>query len=163
MTTPILDVQGLVVRRGPIQVLEIPSFALEQSSVTALIGPNGSGKSTFLQTLASLIEPATGVVSFHGQPLRTRRERHRYRQQVTLVFQESLLFDATVRSNLAVGLKLHGIPRAEREQRIQESAARFGITAIPTLIVFKDGEPVKRFVGVTSKDDLAAGLNAAMK
>ena len=128
MTTPILDVQGLVVRRGPIQVLEIPSFALEQSSVTALIGPNGSGKSTFLQTLASLIEPATGVVSFHGQPLRTRRERHRYRQQVTLVFQESLLFDATVRSNLAAGLKLHDLPKAERDRRVAEAASRFGIT-----------------------------------
>jgi thioredoxin 1 len=45
----------------------------------------------------------------------------------------------------------------------RDAAARFGITAIPTLIIFKDGEPVKRFVGVTSKDDLAAGLTDAMK
>ena len=45
----------------------------------------------------------------------------------------------------------------------RDTAARFGITAIPTLIIFKDGEPVKRFVGVTSKDDLKAGLEEAMK
>ena len=45
----------------------------------------------------------------------------------------------------------------------RETAAKFGITAIPTLIIFKDGEPVKRFVGVTSKEDLKAGLDAAMK
>jgi thioredoxin 1 len=45
----------------------------------------------------------------------------------------------------------------------RDTAARFGITAIPTLIVFKDGEPVKRFVGVTSKDDLKAGLDEAAK
>ena len=45
----------------------------------------------------------------------------------------------------------------------RETAARFGITAIPTLILFKDGEPVKRFVGVTSKDDLKAGLEEALK
>jgi thioredoxin 1 len=45
----------------------------------------------------------------------------------------------------------------------RDTAARFGITAIPTLIVFKDGEPVKRFVGVTSKDDLKTGLTEAAK
>ena len=44
----------------------------------------------------------------------------------------------------------------------RDTAARFGITAIPTLIIFKDGEPVKRFVGVTSKDDLVAGIDEAL-
>ena len=43
----------------------------------------------------------------------------------------------------------------------RDTAARFGISAIPTLIIFKDGEIVKRFVGVTSKDDLKAALDAA--
>ena len=45
----------------------------------------------------------------------------------------------------------------------RDTSARFGITAIPTLIIFKDGEAVKRFVGVTSKDDLKAGLDEALK
>ena len=45
----------------------------------------------------------------------------------------------------------------------RDTAAKLGITAIPTLIIFKDGEPVKRFVGVTSKEDLKAGLDAALK
>ncbi len=44
----------------------------------------------------------------------------------------------------------------------RDTAARFGITAIPTLIVFKDGEPVKRFVGVTSKEDMTAALDEAL-
>ncbi|MBE3069271.1 MAG: thioredoxin [Planctomycetes bacterium] len=44
----------------------------------------------------------------------------------------------------------------------RETAGRFGITAIPSLIVFKDGEPVKRFVGVTAKDDLKAALDEAL-
>ena len=41
--------------------------------------------------------------------------------------------------------------------------AKFGISAIPTIIIFKDGEPVQKFVGVTSKDDIKAGLDKAMK
>ena len=44
----------------------------------------------------------------------------------------------------------------------RETAGKFGITAIPSLIVFKDGEAVKRFVGVTSKDDLKATLDEAI-
>ena len=44
----------------------------------------------------------------------------------------------------------------------RDTAARFGITAIPTLIVFKDGEPVKRFVGVTTKEDMKAALDEAI-
>ena len=44
----------------------------------------------------------------------------------------------------------------------RDTAARFGITSIPSLIIFKDGEEVKRFLGVTSKDDLKAALDAAL-
>ncbi len=44
----------------------------------------------------------------------------------------------------------------------RETAGKFGITAIPSLIIFKDGEAVKRFVGVTGKDDLKATLDEAI-
>jgi len=41
-------------------------------------------------------------------------------------------------------------------------SAKFGITAIPTLIVFKNGKVAKRFTGVTNKQDLKAALDAAL-
>ena len=44
----------------------------------------------------------------------------------------------------------------------REIAAKFGITSIPSLIIFKNGEEVKRFVGVTSKDNLKAALDEAL-
>jgi len=43
----------------------------------------------------------------------------------------------------------------------REVSAKFGIRAIPTVILFKNGEPVKQFVGLTQKDDLAAALQEA--
>ena len=42
-------------------------------------------------------------------------------------------------------------------------SADLGITAIPTLIIFKDGEAAKRFTGVTSKDDLRKALDEALR
>jgi len=44
----------------------------------------------------------------------------------------------------------------------RETAGKFGITAIPSLIIFKGGEVAKRFVGVTPKDDLKAALDEAL-
>jgi thioredoxin 1 len=41
----------------------------------------------------------------------------------------------------------------------KEVAVKYGISAIPTVILFKDGEVAKKFVGLTSKDELAAALN----
>lgn len=124
---PILEARDLVVTRGAVRVLDIPAFALRPGTVTALIGPNGSGKSTLLQTLATLITPKAGTLAFRGTRLDSRSGRHAYRRKVTLVFQESLLFDTTVHGNLASGLKLHGVERNEREARIAEVADLFGI------------------------------------
>jgi|TARA_R110000782_G_scaffold102483_1_gene189476 thioredoxin 1 len=41
-----------------------------------------------------------------------------------------------------------------------EIATRFGISAIPTVIIFKGGEPAKKFVGLTKKEDLVAAMDA---
>jgi thioredoxin 1 len=45
----------------------------------------------------------------------------------------------------------------------RDTAARFGVANIPTLIIFKNGEQAQRFVGFTTKEDLKAALDAAMK
>ena len=43
----------------------------------------------------------------------------------------------------------------------QQTAMKYGVNAIPTVMVFKNGELTKKFVGITSKDDLAAALTEA--
>lgn len=45
----------------------------------------------------------------------------------------------------------------------RETAMKYGISAIPTVILFKGGEVKKKFVGMTSKEDLAAALDEALK
>ena len=45
----------------------------------------------------------------------------------------------------------------------QQLAARFGVSAIPMLLLVKDGKEVNRLVGVQSKDNIAKALNAAME
>ena len=126
-TQPALEALALTVVRGGVQVLEVAELRLQAGGVLAVIGPNGSGKTTLLKTLAALQAPATGTLQFQGRPLDSRAARHAYRQRVTMVFQDPLLFDTTVRGNLEAGLKLHGIAGAERERRVLAEAGRFGI------------------------------------
>jgi tungstate transport system ATP-binding protein len=124
---PALEAGGLAVFRGGAQVLDVPEFRLRAGSVLALIGPNGSGKTTLLKTLAALLEPASGTLRFHGQPLANHVDRETYRRRVTMVFQEPLLFDTTVAHNLETGLRLRGMPNPERRERVHEVARLFGI------------------------------------
>lgn len=123
--TALLDVEGLTLDRAGTRVLDIGALAVEAGAVLALIGPNGSGKTTLLKTLASLLAPASGRIRFRGEPLGPRPDG--YRRRVTMVFQAPLLFDASVRSNLESGLRLHGLPAPERAARVGEAAARFGV------------------------------------
>ena len=44
----------------------------------------------------------------------------------------------------------------------KKTATRFGVQSIPTLIIFKDGKEVKKFVGLTQPDELVAAVNAAL-
>ena len=113
--------------RGDIQALSLPVFSLHEGEILGLIGPNGAGKSTLLLCLAGLLAPQRGRLLFEGQPLGTERELVTYRRRVTLVFQEPLLLDTTVEENIGIGLRLRGVGGAERQQRVAESAQRFGI------------------------------------
>ena len=122
---PLLRAEHLRVDRDGVRVLDIPALHLEEGSVLALIGPNGSGKTTLLKTLASLLAPSTGVIQFRGAALGPRPDD--YRRRVTMVFQAPLLFDTTVRGNLESGLKLHGVPRLARAERVRRAAERLGL------------------------------------
>lgn len=44
----------------------------------------------------------------------------------------------------------------------KEVAVKYGISAIPTVILFKSGQPVKKFIGMTSKDQLSEAMNDAI-
>ncbi|HEY5973185.1 MAG TPA: ABC transporter ATP-binding protein [Geobacteraceae bacterium] len=125
---PLLSVQNLAVSRGGAQVLQIPQFQLSRGETVAIIGPNGAGKSSFLLTLARLLTPDSGVIQFKGSEVACGRAATGYRRQIAMVFQEPLLFDATVYANVATGLKLRGLPTAEIHDRVLASLERFRIS-----------------------------------
>jgi len=121
----LLQAEDVLVRRGGVTVLDIPVLSVVQGQVLVLIGPNGAGKSTLLLTLAGLLKPARGSLLFLGE--RIGNGGFDYRRHIAMVFQEPLLFDTTVFENVATGLKIRGIGRAEIGRTVPEYLERFGI------------------------------------
>jgi branched-chain amino acid transport system ATP-binding protein len=99
-----LTVTNLNAGYSQIQVLWDVNISVEKGTVTALIGSNGAGKSTLLKTLAGLIKPYSGRISFKNMDI-AGLPPHKVRQYgLSLVPEGKRLFpNLTVRENLLMG------------------------------------------------------------
>jgi tungstate transport system ATP-binding protein len=126
----LLEARALEVERGGVAVLDVPSFRLEEGELVSLIGPNGSGKSTLLLSLMGLLPRRSGEVLWRGAPLWSDGDVVAARRRMAMVLQDPLLFHATVHDNVASGLRIRGVPRAEERRRVTAYLERFGLAAM---------------------------------
>ncbi len=78
------------------------SFAAAPGEAVALVGPSGAGKSTLVSLLLRFVDPDAGRITLDGTDLRELNP-HALREAIAVVLQETLLFDGTVRDNIAYG------------------------------------------------------------
>lgn len=121
-----LAVENLQVQRGRRLVLDVPSLAVAEGEILAVIGPNGAGKSTLLEALA-LLTPAVMTYRFAGRAVRLPQEGLALRREMAVVFQQPLLLDGTVFANVALGLRMRGVPEPEVHGRANTWLDRFGV------------------------------------
>ncbi|HLF40479.1 MAG TPA: ATP-binding cassette domain-containing protein, partial [Acidimicrobiia bacterium] len=85
----------------------------------AMLGPSGSGKTTCLRLIAGFETPTSGRILLHGQDVSGRPP---YDRDVNTVFQDYALFPhMSVVDNVAYGLMVKKVPKAERRARAQEA------------------------------------------
>jgi len=126
-SSTILEGRNLQVRKGRTVILDIPEISILEGEFLSVIGNNGAGKTTLLQALCCLTKLSRGGMYFKGQKVGPECSPIDYRRKVTMVFQEPLLFDATVFNNVASGLSFRGMKRKEIEIVVNENLERFGI------------------------------------
>jgi len=114
----LLTVANLTKQFGTQPVLRNISLALEEGEVLAVLGRSGCGKTTLLKILAGLEAPDTGTLALHGQDLRPVPPNER---QMVYLYQEPLLFPhLTVFENVAFGLRIRQVAKAEIDQQVAE-------------------------------------------
>ncbi|RWE19384.1 MAG: ATP-binding cassette domain-containing protein [Mesorhizobium sp.] len=108
--------------------VEDVSFDINQGEIFCIIGLSGSGKSTLLRHINGLIKPTAGEVIIDGisiKDLSDARLLQLRSQKIGMVFQHvALLPNRTVTENVALGLEIRGVKRAERRQLAQEALER---------------------------------------
>ncbi len=104
------------------------SLAVEQGEFIALLGPSGCGKTTTLQMIAGFVTPTSGRIELEGRDLTAMKPSQR---GLGIVFQSYALFPhMTAAENVAFGLEMQGIAKAEREQRVGEVLAMVGLAQL---------------------------------
>ena len=101
------EIKGLSVNYGGIEAVRDISFTVEEGTIVTLIGANGAGKSTTLRTIAGLVKPRTGSISFMGENMTGKDPSYIVGKGITLVPEGRKIFpDLTVMENLRIGAYL---------------------------------------------------------
>ncbi|MEE1756134.1 quaternary amine ABC transporter ATP-binding protein [Streptomyces sp. SP18CS02] len=118
-------------RSGCTAAVRDVSFDVRKGEVFVVMGLSGSGKSTLVRCLTRLIEPTSGTVAIDGEDILSMdkgRLRELRRHRAAMVFQHfGLLPHRTVLDNVAYGLEIQGMGRAERRAKAAEVVAKVGL------------------------------------
>ncbi len=123
----ILEAHNIFTENRGVVTLDVEKFSVREDEVLSIIGPNGAGKTTLLQRLAMLQKKPRGELFFRGKKVGSNISVTEYRRHVTMVFQETLLFDTTVFENVASGLRFRHARTNEIEQSVPENLELFGV------------------------------------
>jgi tungstate transport system ATP-binding protein len=119
-----LTLEDLTYARRGESLIDGISAALAAGPRTVILGPNGAGKSLLLRLCHGLIQPTAGRVRWCGSQGDTPRLRQ------AMVFQRPVMLRRTVAGNVAFALKLRGMDREPRRQRIEETLASTGLAPL---------------------------------
>jgi branched-chain amino acid transport system ATP-binding protein len=122
----LLEIDGITTRYGAITALHDASLQVETGELVVVVGPNGAGKTTLLNTVAGLLQCASGHVRFDGRDVTGADPAKLVKAGMALVPEHRRIFrDLTVHENL----KLAGVTirPAERRQRLEEMADLFPV------------------------------------
>src|SRR5690349_17611636 len=118
-------------RHGCVAAVRDVSFEVWPGEIFVVMGLSGSGKSTLVRTLIRLIEPSAGRIVIDGRDV-TRASQHELRElrrhTSSMVFQHfGLLAHRRVIDNVAFGLEVQGVPKAERLARAADVLRLVGL------------------------------------
>jgi len=125
MSETVLELRNISKSYGGVIAVRDVSLTVEKGEFVVLLGPSGSGKTTLLSILGGFVEPSEGQVLISGDDVTTVAPA---RRPTVTVFQDYALFPhMSVRDNVAFGLTMRRVPKAERHRLADEAIAKVGL------------------------------------
>jgi NitT/TauT family transport system ATP-binding protein len=142
-----IRVESLCKRYGALEVFRDVNLEVGDREIVSVVGPSGCGKTTLLRCIDGLIPPSSGAVQIGGARVSSPPEG------VAMVFQQFGLFPwKTVFANVAYGLKLAGMPKAEIRERVPRFIKLVGLAG------FEEAYPYQLSGGMQQRCGLARAL-----
>ncbi len=125
-----VSVKNVTKTYGKTEVIHGLSCDIRDGEFVVLLGPSGCGKSTMLRMIAGLEKISGGEVHIGGKLVNNLEPMER---DIAMVFQNYALYPhMSVYNNMAYGLKIRRMPKAEIDQRVQKAAQMLGLTNLLT-------------------------------
>jgi len=147
----IIETNNLTKKFNGITAVNNLNLKVRDGETLGLLGPNGAGKTTLLLMLATLRNPTSGTAKVNGFDI--IREQHNVRKSIGMVFQDPSSDDIlTGRENLILHGLLYGIPKDQRDKKIDEVLDLVNLSA-------RQSEIVKNYSGgMRRRLEIARGL-----
>ena len=126
MNEKMIQLDNLVVRFGTFEALHNINVTVGEGEFFTFLGPSGCGKTTTLRTITGFIDPVSGSIRVKGQDITHVPIEER---NIGIVFQSYALFPTmTVYDNIAFGLKIKKLKKAEVDKRVREIARKVDLS-----------------------------------
>src|SRR5215208_6997511 len=145
-----LDLDRVSKQFGAQTVVDDFSLAVGKGEFVSFLGPSGCGKTTTLQMIAGFLDPSRGAIRLEGKDLAAI---HPAKRGLGIVFQSYALFPhMTAAENVAFGLEMRRVPRAECRERVRAVLAMVGLAG------YEDRYPRRMSGGQQQRVALARAL-----
>jgi len=112
-----VELEGVNVTFGDFVAVKDANLTIEPGEFFSFLGPSGCGKTTLLRTISGFIEPTRGRVRIGGEDMKGIGPN---RRPTALIFQNLALFPMmTVAENIGYGLRVRGVPKHERDEKVK--------------------------------------------
>jgi len=144
---PMIQVENLTKRYAGVPALNGVSFAVNRGEIVGFLGPNGAGKSTTMRILTGFIPASTGRVQVAGFDV--FENSLEVRRHIGYMPENNPLYvDMRVAEYLKFRVKIKGVPRSERRDRLEEVVKQCGLDEVRNRVIGQLSKGFRQRVGL---------------